>query len=183
MNFHLEGCKRLCWLYYFVSFIYLRWRRKSTEKLWLAWVMHWVIWQRQLSISDVLITWSLNFNLMRLHTILKVIVGVTTVSTQRSVFFCFMKCRSWIEWIKEDKECSLEKMVLSCFKCMCWWERLVIQKTWRQGSGGERRFSLFTNRTNETKTVNSFPVWEWPLAAPSQSPLSHPAIGPVDMCY
>lgn len=67
-------------------------------------------------------------------------------------------------------------MVLSCFKCM-YLERLVIEKTWGQGSGGGRKFGLFTNSTNETKIVNSFSVWEWSLAALSQS-----LICPIDMC-
>lgn len=91
---------------------------------------------------------------------------LTTVLTQRSVFFCFMKCRSWIEWIKEDTRCCVVRMVLYCFKCICW-EKPVIEKTRGQGSGVGRKFTLFTDSTKETKIVNSFPVWERLLAAPA----------------
>lgn len=46
MNFHSEGYKRVCWPYFIFLFTYLRRESKSTERLGLAWVMHWVTWQR-----------------------------------------------------------------------------------------------------------------------------------------
>lgn len=84
-----------------VRFIYLGLGSKSTETLWLALVVRWVIWQSWVWIPDVLMTWS--NNLTKAHALLKVIVRIADLkSLWRNVVFCFQKCKSWSRMNKED---------------------------------------------------------------------------------